>query len=73
MNEEKFNQLVTDVAVIKARLETFTNTQVTRIDDHEERIRLLEEFKSKAIGAVLASGVFGGIIGALFQFLVGKI
>lgn len=73
MNEEKFNQLVIDVAVIKDRLETFTTSQVARIDDHEERIRSLEEFKSKVIGVVAASGVFGGVIGAVIQFFVSKI
>jgi hypothetical protein len=73
MNEEKFNQMVTDVALIKDRLDTLINTQTGRTEDHETRIRVLEDFRSKTIGIVAASSVFGGIIGAIVQFLITKI
>jgi|GEM_PF-6915080 len=77
MNEDKLNQLITDIAVIKTKLEAFiekNNNDIERqnlnIADHEDRLRLLEDFKSKMIGIALASGVFGGIIGTLLQLII---
>jgi len=80
MSEEKLNQLITDVVVIKTKLENFINNhnniierQNSNITDHENRLRILEDFKSKIIGIALASGLFGGIIGTLLQFVLKKI
>lgn len=77
MNEDKLNQLITDIAVIKTKLEAFiekNNNDLERhninIADHEDRLRLLEDFKSKILGIALASGVFGGIIGTLLQLII---
>ena len=79
MNEEKFNKMVLDVEIIKLKLEDLTKIQNEKVDhlfekleDDEKRIRVLEDFKSKMIGAILVSGFFGGIIGALIQFIAGK-
>ncbi len=77
MNEEKLSQLCTDVEVIKTRLGDFidyVNDDLCKInDDHEERLRIVEHFKSKVIGAVAVAGAIGGIIGAVFQYFAGKI
>ena len=77
MNEDKFNQLCTDVEVMKSQLKGFIN----RIDkdmygtnqDHEKRIRSIEDFKSKVVGAVAAAGVIGGVIGGVISFVAGKL
>lgn len=73
MTEEKFNQMATDIAVIKSELKNFTSTQISRIDDHEDRLRKVETFKSKIMGAIAASGVLGGILGAILSYLAGII
>ena len=70
MTEQQFNQMATDIAVIKSELTHFTQTQIPRIDDHEERIRSVEDFKSRIMGAMLASGVIGGVVGALIPLLL---
>lgn len=73
MNEDKFAQLCTDVEVVKSKLMDFmkyVDEDMCKInDDHEKRIRSLEAFKFKIIGVVAASSVFGGIAGAIIQFL----
>jgi len=73
MNEDKFNKLCEDVAVMKSQLNEFSKTSKIEIKDHEKRIRMVEDFKAKAIGAVAVASVLGGIIGGLIQFLAGKI
>ena len=77
MNEDKFNQLCTDVAVMKSELKGF----IKYVDedlfsanaDHEKRIRSIEDFKSKLVGMGVAAGVLGGVIGGLIQFVAGKL
>lgn len=65
MDEHKFNQLVIDVALIKQSLDTFVKTQVETVADHEKRIRSLESFKSKFIGAIIIGNMLTGVIVAL--------
>ena len=76
INSDKLSKLFTDVEVIKTKLEGFiqyVNEDLCKVnDDHEDRLREVELFKSKALGAILASGVLGSIIGILVQILFGK-
>ena len=72
--EEKLNKLITDVEVIKTRLENFiqyVNEDISDTsEDHEKRIRSLESFKSKFIGAmVLGNIVTGAIIAIIVAFI----
>lgn len=69
MSEQQFNKLITDVEVIKTKiidLEKILPCKIhlTDIADHETRIRNLEEFKAKTIGALIIGSSLGGIIGA---------
>lgn len=77
MNEEKFLTLCEDVAGMKSKLDNFinyVNEDVSeKSNDHETRLRVVEEWKSKVIGAVAAAGIIGGVIGGLIQFLAGRI
>ena len=72
-SEEKLNKLVTDVEVIKTKLEMLTknypcNVHTETMDDHESRIRVLEGFKNRFIGALMLGGALGGLVGGLFGF-----
>jgi hypothetical protein len=55
--EEKINQLVVDVAVIKQKL-----TIAEDVKDHEERIRALEIYKNKTVGALFFGQFLIGIV-----------
>lgn len=74
-NEEKLAKLVTDVEVIKTKLELLTKNLLCtvhseKLHDHEERLRVLEEFKSKAMGALVALSALSAGIGALTSVLI---
>lgn len=40
--------------------------------DHEDRIRALEAWKAKAIGAIIAAGGLGGLIGKVAGLFGGQ-
>lgn len=66
--EEKLNKLIIDIAVIKNTLSNIEHnfkSDQDCIDDHEIRIRGLESFKNKMIGALLIGSTLGGIFGGL--------
>lgn len=79
ISDEKFNKLSTDVELIKNKLDYFTEAQKEKVDylyektdKNEDRIRVLEDFKSKAVGGMAVAGLLGGFIGALLQLIFGK-
>jgi len=61
--EEKIDKLMVDVAVIKSKLES--EEHIEKVQDHEKRIRSLENFKAKFIGAIILGNVLTGVIVAL--------
>ncbi len=67
--EERMNKLCTDVEVVKSKLENFIRyieEDICKVnDDHEIRLRSLESFKSKFIGAIILGNVLTGIIVAV--------
>ncbi len=62
---ELLTQIRERLAVIESKLGTAESTN----GDLEERVRDLEKFKSQILGAVAASGVAGGVLGAVLSFL----
>ncbi len=68
--DEKIDKLMIDVAVIKSKMDGFPDTFLCEIHginvkDHEKRIRSLENFKAKFLGAIILGNVLTGIIVAL--------
>jgi hypothetical protein len=68
--EEKLNKLITDVEVIKTKMEYLTKNFPCTVhnetmEDHEGRLRTLEDFRSKFMGALLLGSAFGGFIGTV--------
>lgn len=54
----KLNQVLQRLAVIGEQI----GEQVKSVDDHEARLRVLEEFRGRLIGAVvLVSALFSGL------------
>ena len=76
IDEKQLQKLLTDVEVIRTKLEGFmqyvNEDMINQSDDHEERIRNLEQFKSKAMGAIVASGIFGSVLATLFQMFFNR-
>jgi len=76
IDEKQFQKLITDVEVIRTKLEGFmmyVNEDMIGVnEDHEERIRALEGFKSKALGAIIASGVFGSLLATIIQIFISQ-
>jgi hypothetical protein len=68
--EDKLNKLITDVEVIKAKIDALTSHQFARIDDHESRIRGLETFKSKFIGAIIVGNFLAGTIAGIIVGII---
>lgn len=73
--EEKLAKLVTDVEVIKTKMELLTKNLLCtvhseKLHDHEERIRVLEDFKSKTMGVLVAVSALSAVIGALTGILI---
>lgn len=68
--EEKLNKLITDVEVIKTKVELMTknypcSVHTGTMQDHEDRIRQLESFKNKFYGAIILGNVLTGVIVAV--------
>jgi uncharacterized membrane protein len=68
--EEKLDKLMVDVAVIKSNLERLPKSftcldHAETFEDHEGRLRKLEQFTARFLGALLFVNVFTGIVVAL--------
>lgn len=68
--EEKLNKLITDIEVIKTKVEMLTKNfpctlHTETMQDHEDRIRQLESFKNKFYGAIILGNVLTGVIVAV--------
>lgn len=49
----------------------FTRHQIRR--DHENRLRTLETFKSKAMGMAIAAGLFSGFLDGVIGYFIGHL
>jgi hypothetical protein len=70
ITDEKFEKLCEDVAVIKSKLSDFPksfscDTHGKEIKDHETRLRKLENYTARFIGAIIFGNVLVGIIVAI--------
>ena len=59
--------------VVKTKLEMLTKNYPCTVHnetmgDHENRLRILEDFKSRFVGALMLGGALGGLVGGLFGF-----
>lgn len=61
--EDKIDTLITDVAVIKSELKKFPQ-------DHETRIRVLEDHKSKIAGSLVTLSAIGSFIGLVLGLVI---
>lgn len=73
--DEKIDQLVTDVAVIKNELKRFPKSfscvdHKSTFEDHEKRIRILEDHKSKIAGSLIAISALGSFIGVVVGLVI---
>ena len=50
-----------------ARLETKVDVLLDALPDHENRLRVLEVFRSRFLGALAVVAAVGGLIAAKFQ------
>ena len=72
---EKINKLAIDVEVIKNKIDNLTNSpvngmQTEQLQDHEARIRGLEKYRNKTIGAmVFGQFLIGLVIGIIIKFI----
>lgn len=68
--EDKIDALIRDVTIIKVNSERIIND----LDDHESRLRDVENFKNQFKGAIIsvgfASGFLGTIIGVIASLLI---
>ena len=66
MDNDKFNQLCTDVEVMKNKLDSFiqyVNEDIsTKNEDHETRLRSLEKYRWMLVGGI-----------AILSFIIGHI
>lgn len=56
------------LAVIESKVDAATIERVRVFADLETRVRALEGFRFKLLGAVAAGGAMGGVIGSLLTF-----
>ena len=64
-----------DIAVIKSKIEAMPKTfacatHAGYFDDHEERLRGLENFRAQFKGALFIVAGLGGFLGAVFGLIV---
>lgn len=63
---KEFATLIADVKHMKEKLDEMANVTKNEMQEHDKRIRDLENFKWKLVGAALAGGAAsGGVIEAL--------
>jgi hypothetical protein len=55
-------ELIREIAVLNERLPDHIEWSLRNIEDHENRIRTLEQFRWMIVGIVSLAGVLGGII-----------
>lgn len=76
MKEQEFRKLCTDIAEIKTKLEGFmeyVNVDIcNKNDDHEKRLRSIESFKSKFIGAIIVGNFLAGILAGIIVAIISK-
>ena len=68
MTDPLLAEVRSDVKQVLTDLATYASAQkmnTKRIDDHEDRLRLLEAFKWRLVGVGLAAGAVAGLVGAL--------
>jgi len=58
-------ELIREVTILNERLPNHIEWSLRNIDDHEKRIRTLEQFRWMIVGIVGIAGVLGGILSKL--------
>jgi hypothetical protein len=65
------------VAVLEERIDSHERLGLipltARQEQHAERIGKLEEFRGKVYGAVAVSGLLGGTVGTILQWVLAKV
>lgn len=65
--EEQILELTRQVTILNERLPNHIDWSIRNIDDHEKRIRALEQFRWMIVGVVTVAGVLGGIVAKFFN------
>jgi hypothetical protein len=55
-------ELIREVTILNERLPNHIEWSLRNIDDHEKRLRILEQFRWMILGVVAISGLLGGIV-----------
>jgi hypothetical protein len=55
-------ELIREVTILNERLPNHIEWSLRNIDDHEKRLRVLEQFRWMILGVVAISGLLGGIV-----------
>jgi len=69
--EDKINQLMVDVGVIKTKIESIETNAPATTYDHETRIRSLEKSRNRLMGAIAAGNLLSGVIGFFASLIMG--
>lgn len=76
MNDEFYKHLLSierqlaELNTRSASIETGQQSQLKAAGSLEERVRVLEDFRSRILGGVFVAGALGGVIGALLSTLL---
>jgi len=55
-------ELIREVTILNERLPNHIEWSLRNIEDHEKRLRVLEQFRWMILGVVAISGLLGGIV-----------
>lgn len=70
VDEDKFEKLLIDVAIIKEKLDTLVSNTDTKLQDHESRLRRLEQNMWRFFGiAAIGGPVLSFVIAIVFKKL----
>jgi len=58
-------ELIREVTILNERLPNHIDYTTRNVVDHENRIRVLEQFRWMILGMVAVSGVLGGLVAKL--------
>lgn len=72
----KLDAIHADVGVLKVQTATLVQAEKDhkeQLEDHEKRLRSLEEYITKARGAIALAGILAGTIGGVVVWALGKV
>lgn len=70
MEDSKVIQLVEKVEKLTAQMEMFMPTAQTEIKEHNTRLRNLESFRDRFMGALTLAGGLGGFVGGIITIII---